>query len=164
MFITNVCRSEGWTKWTHPRTERPYTLSLKGAPSLTAAELAACFALIEKTSGGDYRASSVGWSPSKKKVEMKSPELRYILVSDEEGSLRGFVSLMPTWEEGEPVVYCYEIHLEEDLRGFVLFSRPFSSCPLGLADVGSAARGLPDCSWGSSRPLRPLFHQLRKSC
>ncbi|KAL2755736.1 hypothetical protein ACRALDRAFT_1076768 [Sodiomyces alcalophilus JCM 7366] len=109
--------SEGWTNWTHPQTDTPYTLSLKGVPSLTDAELDACFALIEKTSGDDYRASSVGWSPSKKKAEMRSPDLRYILVSDEDGSLRGFVSLMPTWEEGEPVVYCYEIHLEDDLHG-----------------------------------------------
>ncbi|ROT35043.1 hypothetical protein SODALDRAFT_76987 [Sodiomyces alkalinus F11] len=116
-FIRNYLKpSEGWTKWAHPRTEAPYTLSLKGVPSLTTAELAACFALVEKTSSADYRASSMGWSPFKK-TEMKSPDLRYILVTDESGSLRGFTSFMPTWEEGEPVIYCYEIHLEDDLRG-----------------------------------------------
>lgn len=61
--------------------------------------------------------------------EMRSPELRYVLVTevagdDEEKSeggaakrIRGFTSLMPTFEEGQPVVYCYEIHLMEELRG-----------------------------------------------
>ena len=38
------------------------------------------------------------------------------------GSIRGFTSLMPTWEEGEPVVYCYEIHLKPEMRGFVFLN------------------------------------------
>jgi hypothetical protein len=36
--------------------------------------------------------------------------------------------MMPTHEEGEPVVYCYEIHLEDELHGCVLLHsqlRPF---------------------------------------
>ncbi|KAK2042678.1 hypothetical protein LZ31DRAFT_500308 [Colletotrichum somersetense] len=70
--------------------------------------------------------------------EMRSPELRYILVKEappaaaaaadggdggeketgeQGGRICGFTSLMPTFEEGEAVVYCYEIHLEEELRG-----------------------------------------------
>ena len=50
---------------------------------------------------------------------MRSPELRYILVRDSETprAIRGFTSLMPTYEEGEPVIYCYEIHLEPELQG-----------------------------------------------
>ncbi|KAK2017100.1 hypothetical protein LZ32DRAFT_551534 [Colletotrichum eremochloae] len=68
---------------------------------------------------------------------MRSPELRYILVKEAppapadggvggddsekttegEGRICGFTSLMPTFEEGEAVVYCYEIHLVEELRG-----------------------------------------------
>lgn len=56
---------------------------------------------------------------------MKSPEMRYIIVRDAAaagGSIRGFTSLMPTWEEGEPVVYCYEIHLKPEMRGFVFLN------------------------------------------
>lgn len=86
---------------------------------MTEDELQACFQLIEKTSSADYHESSMGWHPGKKRAEMKSSELRYILVVDGEGKLQGFVSLMPTWEEGEPVVYCYEIHLEDELQGSV---------------------------------------------
>lgn len=48
---------------------------------------------------------------------MKSDGLRYILVKDGDGDLRAFTSLMPCFEEGEPVVYCYEIHLKPELRG-----------------------------------------------
>lgn len=50
---------------------------------------------------------------------MKSPDLRYIVVKNEEGIIRGFTSLMPTYEEGEPVVYCYEIHLTTELQRYV---------------------------------------------
>ncbi|TRX91454.1 hypothetical protein FHL15_007678 [Xylaria flabelliformis] len=82
------------------------------------ADLDACYNLIEETSRPDYEASSTfDWKPVKKMAEMKSPELRYILVKNSEGDVRGFTSLMPTYEEGEPVVYCYEIHLKPELRG-----------------------------------------------
>lgn len=37
----------------------------------------------------------------------------------EQGELIGFASFMPTYEDGKKVVYVYEIHLEEELRGFV---------------------------------------------
>ncbi|KAL9949855.1 hypothetical protein D7B24_006166 [Verticillium nonalfalfae] len=109
--------SDGWATWTHPHTAKLYALCLKQPARMTHDELQACYDLVEKTSGDDYRASAYGWHPKKKMVEMKSAELRYILVRDENNHLRGFTSLMPTWEDGEPVVYCYEIHLEDDLHG-----------------------------------------------
>ncbi|KAM0287039.1 hypothetical protein ACHAQH_000724 [Verticillium albo-atrum] len=109
--------SDGWSTWTHPHTGKPYKLSLRQPACMTSDELQACYDLVEKTSGDDYRASIDGWHPKKKMVEMKSAELRYILVHNEDDDLRGFTSLMPTWEDGEPVVYCYEIHLEDELHG-----------------------------------------------
>ena len=65
---------------------------------------------------------------------MKSAELKYVLVEAENdetqeqddekkgeendrGKLRGFVSMMPTFENGEAVVYCYEIHIKSYLQG-----------------------------------------------
>ncbi|KAJ8124565.1 hypothetical protein O1611_g9075 [Lasiodiplodia mahajangana] len=113
----HLCPSDpSWTSWTHPRTEERYSLALISAGSLSSAEFATCYHLIEETSRADYEASTTGWKPVKKMAEMKSPELRYILVRDPEGDVRGFTSLMPTYEEGEPVVYCYEIHLKPELQ------------------------------------------------
>ncbi|KAI0015694.1 acyl-CoA N-acyltransferase [Xylariomycetidae sp. FL0641] len=106
-----------WNTWTNPQTKDEYSVSLTRAGSVAVEDLKACFDLIEETSRAAYEPSSVGWKPKKKLAEMKSPELRYILVKDNQGSLRGFTSLMPTYEEGEPVVYCYEIHLKPELRG-----------------------------------------------
>ena len=63
---------------------------------MTDEELDACFDLVEKTSGDDYRSSSVGWHPAAKKKEMRLPDLRYILVKDSIGQIRGFTSMMPT--------------------------------------------------------------------
>jgi N-alpha-acetyltransferase 40 len=95
-------------------------------------DLDACFDLIEETSGDDYRNSSSGWHPAVKKKEMRSPDLRYILVkadaatgNTEDGEadgrgndrLCGFMSMMPTFENGEAVVYLYEIHLRPELQG-----------------------------------------------
>lgn len=84
---------------------------------MTNPELDACFALVRATSQKDYEGSSRGWDPSAKREEMRHPDLRYILVKDARSVVRGFTSLMPTIEEGQPVVYCYEIHLEPELRG-----------------------------------------------
>lgn len=84
--------------------------------ALSREDFRACFDLIEETSSDDYRAGG-GWHPRAKTREMKSEGLRYILVKNESRELRAFTSLMPCFEEGEPVVYCYEIHLKPELRG-----------------------------------------------
>lgn len=82
-------------------------------------ELEACFNLVVETSGEHYRGSSAGWHPAAKKKEMRSPDLRYILVKNADGVLMGFTSMMPTFENHEPVIYCYEIHLKPELQGWV---------------------------------------------
>ncbi|KAL2018722.1 hypothetical protein VTK56DRAFT_428 [Thermocarpiscus australiensis] len=106
------------TTWTHPRTGTNYTIGLAGSGNLTDDELTACFRLIEETSQKDYENSAGKWHPERKLKEMKSPELRYILVKEQDtGTIHGFTSLMPTYEEGQPVIYCYEIHLKPELQG-----------------------------------------------
>lgn len=102
-----------------------YSLHLIGAASLSSADLDSCYHLIEETSRAHYESSAVGWKPAMKLTEMKSPELRYILVRDPDGVVRGFTSLMPTYEEGEPVIYCYEIHLKPELQRYVCHSDPY---------------------------------------
>lgn len=82
-------------------------------------DLKLCLSLIEETSKLHYEASSRGWKPRKKLSEMKEPEMRYIVVKDATNDIRGFTSLMPTYEEGEPVIYCYEIHLKPEMRWYV---------------------------------------------
>ncbi|CCC06560.1 unnamed protein product [Sordaria macrospora k-hell] len=109
------------TKWTHPKTNNQYTISLVRSDKLSKEELQACFDLVKETSYDDYQNSKDKWQPRKKMEEMKSPGLRYVLVQDNKsengGSIRAFTSLMPTYEEGQPVVYCYEIHLKPELQG-----------------------------------------------
>ncbi|KAK3367484.1 acyl-CoA N-acyltransferase [Podospora didyma] len=104
-------------EWSNPRTGAKLGVSLASSANLTERELMACFALIEETSRKDYENSTGKWHPDKKLDEMRSPELRYVLVKDETGAVCGFTSLMPTFEAGQPVIYCYEIHLKPDLQG-----------------------------------------------
>lgn len=104
--------------WANPITGCSYNLFLcQPRNTMTGAELDACFSLVRATSQGDYERSSRGWDPPAKREEMRHPDLRYILVKDAHSVVQGFTSLMPTIEEGQPVVYCYEIHLEPELRG-----------------------------------------------
>lgn len=110
-------------------------------PHLSESELEACFEIIEETSGEDYRQSSGGWHPAAKRKEMRSEELRYILVTAEDDSggdedrLCGFTSMMPTLENGEPVVYIYEIHLRSELRGSASLIPSILLCLIEHADM-----------------------------
>ncbi|KAI0473583.1 acyl-CoA N-acyltransferase [Xylariaceae sp. FL0804] len=166
--------SSSWPEWTSPGTRARYALSLVGAGRLAAADLRACLALIAETSRADYAASSGGWDPVRKEAEMRSPELRYILVREDEtadaghgdgdgdgcgggsgsGSLRGFTSLMPTYEEGEPVVYCYEIHLKPELRGTGLASVLMASLERVAVHTPPVAKVMLTCFRSNARARR----------
>ncbi|KAL7918139.1 acyl-CoA N-acyltransferase [Trichoderma austrokoningii] len=117
-FIRDYLKpSQGWISWTHPLTKQLYSLELQSPRNLSKDDFNICFDIIEFTSREDYKKSSAGWHPGMKKKEMKSPDLRYILVKDESGTVKGFTSLMPTFENHEPVLYCYEVHLLPELQG-----------------------------------------------
>ena len=76
----------------------------------------ACFRLIKASSFEDYKKSKGGWKPNAKRKEMRLLDLKYILVKDED-QIEGLCSFMPTTEDEQFVIYCYEIHLAPSLQG-----------------------------------------------
>ncbi|CAG7991988.1 unnamed protein product [Penicillium nalgiovense] len=52
------------------------------AATISAADLEACLDLVEQTSSEAYIASSVGWSRTKKRKEMKLPDMKYLVLRD----------------------------------------------------------------------------------
>ncbi|KAJ5824176.1 hypothetical protein N7447_006516 [Penicillium robsamsonii] len=50
------------------------------AATISAADLEACLDLIEQTSSEAYSASSAGWSRTKKRKEMKLPDMKYLIL------------------------------------------------------------------------------------
>lgn len=85
-------------------------------------QLKSCLDLVELTSAEDYRNSEAGWSRTKKRKEMRLPDLRYLLLQEHKvgpssPELAGFVSFMITYEDGHEVIYVYEIHLRPDCQG-----------------------------------------------
>lgn len=97
-------------------------------------DLKSCFRLLELTSAKDYKGSSIGWSPSKKRKEMKLPDMKYLILRQQEAAspstekaclthlsgtsqVAGFLSFMVTYEDGKEVIYCYEIHLSPAVQG-----------------------------------------------
>ncbi|PNP58560.1 hypothetical protein THARTR1_01576 [Trichoderma harzianum] len=115
-FIRDYIKpSQEWTRWIHPLTQKSYSLEFLSSHELSKDDLRTCFGIIETTSGMDYKNSSVGWHPAMKRKEMKSPDLRYILVKDDGGAVKGFTSLMPTFENHEPVLSGLGKHLMNQL-------------------------------------------------
>ena len=93
-------------------------LFVETAATMNKDDLNACFNLVKTTSSEDYKKSKGGWKPKSKMKEMKLLDLKYILVKEyEKKEVIGFLSFMPTYEDDYPVIYCYEIHLEDQYRG-----------------------------------------------
>lgn len=118
-----------------------YMLDLYTAKTIPSADFEACFGLIELTSSNAYNGSSVGWSPLKKRKEMKLPDMKYLIArrgsrqgneKDESGSaeegILGFLSFMVTYEDGKEVIYCYEIHLSPEAQGLGLGRQLMLTC------------------------------------
>jgi len=118
-------------------SSRAFDLSLVAADFLTPGEYNATFNLIEETSRSDYESSTFGWHPRRKRKEMLEPEMKYLLVrsrgaeptierttksGDLDTSVLGFLSFMVDHDSSPsvPVLYIYEIHLAESLRGLGL--------------------------------------------
>ncbi|KAI4168855.1 MAG: hypothetical protein LQ343_006068 [Gyalolechia ehrenbergii] len=99
-----------------------HRIQFESSSTISADDFNSCFNIIANSSANAYAASSVGWSPSKKRKEMKLPDLRYLLfvnpsAQEKRTRVEGFLSFMLTYEDGHEVVYCYELHLAPSLQG-----------------------------------------------
>lgn len=103
-------------------------ITLHFADDLSDTHLKSCSKLIETTSRHDYEPSSFGWHPKRKLREMKEEEMRYLIVHSNRNSpeldakdvdFQGFLSFMLTHDSSPvvPVLYIYEIHLTDRVRG-----------------------------------------------
>ena len=121
----------------HPQLSSTYSFTLESASSISLSAFNACYNLISSSSASDYSSSSIGWSPAKKRKEMRLPDLRYILVRPSIGAeVEAFLSFMLTYEDGYEVIYCYEIHLAPHLQRCGLGKRLMCL----LEEVGSRAK------------------------
>ncbi|CAG8909390.1 unnamed protein product [Penicillium egyptiacum] len=55
-------------------------VDIHSAATISAADLEACLDLVEQTSSAAYMASSAGWSRTKKRKEMKLPDMKYFIL------------------------------------------------------------------------------------
>ncbi|PGH33071.1 hypothetical protein GX50_04145 [[Emmonsia] crescens] len=115
-----------------------YSIEIHSSSSISKTDLESCFLLVKLTSSKMYKHSTTGWSPVKKKNEMKLLDMRYMLLvrsttptepepqknSDKKTrpsetggrELGGFLSFMVTYEDEIEVLYCYEVHLAPELQ------------------------------------------------
>ena len=107
-----------------------YLICFDNSETIDDEDFERCFSLIESTSAATYKASSTGWSATKKRKEMKLLDMKYLLLKSLSqqchsvrttgsriGSTKGFLSFMVTIEDEHEVLYVYELHLCEELRG-----------------------------------------------
>lgn len=101
-----------------------------------------------------YKSSTIGWSSREKVAEMKEQGLIYILIkskateelrknnanTEKSQETVGFASFMTTWENEEPVIYCYELQLPKSLRGLGV-----GKTILCIIESVGIALGMPKC-------------------
>jgi ribosomal protein S18 acetylase RimI-like enzyme len=132
-----------------------FQISLVAADWLAPDEYNAAFHLIEETSRADYESSTFGWHPRRKRKEMLGPDMKYLLVrrknmqpkiertkdrGDVDTSILGFLSFMVDYDSSPsvPVLYIYEIHLAESLRGLGLGNHLMHVADLLAQKIGLA--------------------------
>lgn len=103
-----------------PPHSTAHVLEFHTSHSLPSPLFEKCFALVEFTQRHMYASSPKGWRPKSKRKEMRHPAMRYLILTSLEGEFEGFLSCMITIEDDELVVYCYELHLMEAVRGMGL--------------------------------------------
>ncbi|KAG9234657.1 hypothetical protein BJ875DRAFT_375969 [Amylocarpus encephaloides] len=150
--------SKEWTAWTHPQTHAEFELVLQAPKQLAIADFDACFDLIELTSSQDYKNSKDGWKPRSKRKEMNLDDLKYILIKSAQGSVDGFLSFMPTYEDGYPVIYCYEIHLSPALQGTGLGTSLMQMLDFVAAKVPGTAKIMLTCFTCNERGMKFYDH------
>ncbi|KAF1954038.1 acyl-CoA N-acyltransferase [Byssothecium circinans] len=99
---------------------------------LSPTDLEACLNIVKYTSYDDYKRSSTGWNERKKKEEMADPEMTYLLIRADSTSHETFAPTLDTdilaftsfkfeFDDppytSRPVIYIYEVHVGEKLRG-----------------------------------------------
>ncbi|KAL1595869.1 hypothetical protein SLS60_009559 [Paraconiothyrium brasiliense] len=109
-----------------------YKLELRRSTELSEGDLVSCLNIVQYTSGAAYKASRTGWHLPSKRTEMANSDMVYILLRATEGTrdafgpdldtnIVGFISFMIDYDdppnEHRQVVYIFEVHLAEDLRG-----------------------------------------------
>jgi len=74
------------------------------------------FGLTEANMKGMYEMSNWGWNESQKRKELLGTTSQYLIVTDKESTIRGFVHFRFDLDFGLPVIYCYEIQLVTDMQ------------------------------------------------
>jgi len=134
-----------------------------------------CLELIEYTSGDDYRASRTGWHPKEKLKEMQDSSMLYLLVRRAETDtsdtavqapdtqkILGFLSFMYTNDDpphtDREVVYIYEVHLLDELRGGGLGSHLISIAEEAARQMGISKTML--TVFSRNQKARKLYEKL----
>nr|CAG4641399.1 EOG090X0MNC [Eulimnadia texana] len=74
------------------------------------------FDLLKKNMQVLYEQSSWGWSDTKKKREMTEDSAWYLIATTPEGKPVAFSHFRFDMDFDDAVLYCYELHLEEECR------------------------------------------------
>ncbi|KAJ7070965.1 acyl-CoA N-acyltransferase [Mycena amicta] len=92
-----------------------HVFNVKLAEELNQVSRDSIWSIFEANMRTMYTASSFGWNPPEKRAELFDPLSRFILVYSGD-TLVAFVAFRFEFEEGDNVLYCYDLQISEASR------------------------------------------------
>ncbi|EDV23996.1 uncharacterized protein TRIADDRAFT_26664 [Trichoplax adhaerens] len=93
------------------------SIECKKVPVIDSHDLEWAFNLTKQNMQSMYITSEWGWDDKEKKEEMFDKKGWYLIARNDQNIPIGMVSFRFDIEEGDAVVYCYEIQLSQSIRG-----------------------------------------------
>lgn len=111
------------------RDGRTFAVRLSASSELTREDQDAIWTILDRNMSAMSSQSSMGWDVQEKQKELFHPEARFIILSaacaesdsiqpeeQEPRHIVGFSMFRFDYEEGEKLLYCYEVQLDENSR------------------------------------------------
>jgi len=102
---------------TFNRNDLAMTLECRTAQNSSEDERTIVFDLTKKNMQELYEKSNWGWKDKDKYMELTDEKSWYLLAKDSENKIVGISHFRFDLDFDDPVLYCYEIQLEEQVRG-----------------------------------------------
>lgn len=91
-------------------------IEYKTSKMLTQEEMDNIFALLKHNMQDLYEKSAWGWDETTKKEELFDENAKYLMAKNNDEKIIGFTHFRYDVEANHPVLYCYELHIEEEFQ------------------------------------------------
>lgn len=104
-------------EWTNYSTDNlNLKIEYKSSKKLEHEEMDQIFILLKNNMQILYENSDWGWNETEKKTELADESAKYLLAKNSDGRILGFTHFRFDVENNQPILYCYELQIAEEIQ------------------------------------------------